>query len=1036
MFRSYYLFFRILVCLLPSVASAQWTLHPGAFSLNFPTEIAFWSNTFYLADANGLLRSSNFGQTWQSCTLGPIEQSALQITAGPDGVFAGLADGSIWVSLDNGVSWNAACPNAPTGVRYLATLDGDIFAAGENNSLSVFRAATNDWMLVNSNATSSIKRLAVQGSRIWASSASGVTYSDDHGVSWQPTSGLSDFTDIMLAGNVLWALNPNVGFKTSNNGGQTWTTGALGNASGAKRACYDQANNRFYFIRHFPVPGFWDVWSYTPGTGIKRLTAYKQNPSIISANSGVVLAVTTQNILRSTDDGNHWRSETNGFSAYSGEDLPLAAGDPILIGYVNLSLNEGATTFHPLDSAAGPYGLVNFARVGDHLFALDVWANYRNLYRSVPPYSDWPVRDTSWIFAATNGKLVGQGPDLLYIANTPNTKKIYRSSDEGLSWQPSGSCPLATVSAIVHHGLLFAVDANDQVWRSIDGMDWTAVAQLPEATNYTLKSENDQIVASHLALFPEECFMRSKDDGLNWTKINTNLLDPFGIGFTAASVLGDTLALANGPGCWISLNGGNTWIDATDNLPSGYLTNLYFYKGQLFRSGLPNYVRFIDNLSPVKATGTVFLDQNNNGVRDATEPPLPDYLVKMRRSGALRLTDTMGNFLITGTLSPDTLEVILPASYGQVSPAFATIDTLLAGQEFGVWYPPGQLDRRISLVALDPFRPGFPTRLQVHCQNVGAEESAATIRLTLPEVLQIASLDPATGVIAGDSVVWEMSSFPMFGQAVFMLTVNTPTNVALGTTLTFSAQISPINGDLQAIDNVDTSTFTVVGAYDPNDKQVNQGAIVTPNQLSDGRMFQYTIRFQNTGNYPTEVVRVVDTLQSSLDPATFRLVAASHPVQVSLHHDRVFEFRFDPIHLSPALSDPEGSQGFVQFSIQPVSELKIGDQILNDASIYFDYNLPILTNTCQVDVSATLQANGVFTAPELLIYPNPTSERFGVNLPDYGVLEVFDAQGRSVFARKVVPGFLQIEVRNWPTGVYAVVWRGEHQTSVGRLVRQ
>lgn len=1025
----------ILVWVLPIVAGAQWAPFSGDAALNFPTEIFYKDNTFYLAHAEGLLRSDNYGQTWKECTIGATPQETLGITAASNGVLAGLFDGSIWITEDDGVSWNPACPNAPTGNRYLATLDGDIYAATENSSLSIYRAATSGWESTNSNYTNNVNFIAVAGSRVFVSSVAGVAYSDDHGSTWKKAQGLAKFTDLVTVGNILYCLEPEIGFKKSTDGGLNWTAANFGNVSGAKRACYDSINDKFYFIKPVP-PGYLEVWSGTPGTSSKQLTNYKQNPTIISANSGVILAVTTSRVLRSVDGGDHWRYEANGLSPYSGSFLPENTGNHIFLGYAFISLNDGHTMFKPLSTDAGPYGLVNFARVGDNLFATDVFANYTNLYRSVPPYSDWLLRDTSWLFAAYDGKLTGQGNDLLFIAHVSSASwKIYRSSDEGLSWMESGACPPNTVSAMVHHGLLMAVDDNKQFWRSNNGTDWTMTAQLPPNANYTLKSENNQIVAAQLKAFPEQNIMRSKDDGMTWTKINTNIEDPWGIGFDCAAVWGDTLALVNVKGCWLSLNAGNSWIDAQDNLPPGAPENLYFYNGQLFVSRAPSFVRSIENLSPVKASGAVYLDQNHNGVRDAMELPLPDYVVKMRRSGSLRLTDDDGNFQIAGTLSPDTVAVILPVNYGQVSPAYAVINTSLTGQEFGVWYPPGHLDRRVSLIALDPFRPGFLTRLKVHCQNKGSDGSTAMVKMTLPGNLELVSTDPAAGIIAGDSVVWEMPNFPMFGYADFMVTVKTPATVSLGTSLVFSTQIGPVDTDLQPEDNVDTSAFVVVGAYDPNNKQVNQGMVVSPGQLAEGRAFLYTLKFQNVGSYPASAVRITDTIQPSLDPATFQLIAASHPVKVSLHNDRVFEFLFDSIRLHPALSDPEGSEGFVQFAIRPVSGLNIGDKILNSASIYFDYNAAIATNTCQVKVAETELAAGMLTAPALQILPNPSLGRFRVDLPDSGIFEVFDPLGHPFYSGNATPGWLSVDGRDWPAGVYTLVWRGERTTAVGRLVR-
>ena len=74
----------------------------------------------------------------------------------------------------------------------------------------------------------------------------------------------------------------------------------------------------------------------------------------------------------------------------------------------------------------------------------------------------------------------------------------------------------------------------------------------------------------------------------------------------------------------------------------------------------------------------------------------------------------------------------------------------------------------------------------------------------------------------------------------------------------------------------------VLGAYDPNDKRSDHDRI-SPAQLAAGEPVTYTVRFQNTGTYPADFVRITDTLDTEhLDVATFRLLASSHPCQTTL----------------------------------------------------------------------------------------------------------------------------------------------------------
>ena len=65
-----------------------------------------------------------------------------------------------------------------------------------------------------------------------------------------------------------------------------------------------------------------------------------------------------------------------------------------------------------------------------------------------------------------------------------------------------------------------------------------------------------------------------------------------------------------------------------------------------------------------------------------------------------------------------------------------------------------------------------------------------------------------------------------------------------------------------------------------------------------------------------------------------------------------------------------GSHGYVLYRIKPTSTLVLGDSILNQAAIYFDYNQPVITNVTQTVVDNT---TGVYTAKDIAfsVYPNP-----------------------------------------------------------------
>jgi uncharacterized repeat protein (TIGR01451 family) len=157
------------------------------------------------------------------------------------------------------------------------------------------------------------------------------------------------------------------------------------------------------------------------------------------------------------------------------------------------------------------------------------------------------------------------------------------------------------------------------------------------------------------------------------------------------------------------------------------------------------------------------------------------------------------------------------------------------------------------------------------------------------------------------------------------------------------ARIDPVAIDTVKQNNYDTVRQIVRGSYDPNDKAVNLDGNVSIDKK--GEALEYTIRFQNTGNDTAFNIRIIDTLSSKLNIASFELVSSTHPVQPEISKDKVLTFYFDNILLVDSVQNEPLSHGAVQFRIKPLANVQINDSISNRSSIYFDYNEPVLTNT-------------------------------------------------------------------------------------------
>jgi uncharacterized repeat protein (TIGR01451 family) len=173
----------------------------------------------------------------------------------------------------------------------------------------------------------------------------------------------------------------------------------------------------------------------------------------------------------------------------------------------------------------------------------------------------------------------------------------------------------------------------------------------------------------------------------------------------------------------------------------------------------------------------------------------------------------------------------------------------------------------------------------------------------------------------------------------------------LGDIVVNTASITQILSDYDLANNIFVSTETAQGAYDPNDKNESHNGTLTTAQASDQDWLYYLIRFQNTGTDTAFNIKVRDTLDNNLDFSSLQMIDASHDQQLSILGDKHLQWDFDDILLVDSLTNEPLSHGYIYYRIKPVAGLILGDMIENSASIYFDFNPPIVTNNHITTVS-------------------------------------------------------------------------------------
>lgn len=86
------------------------------------------------------------------------------------------------------------------------------------------------------------------------------------------------------------------------------------------------------------------------------------------------------------------------------------------------------------------------------------------------------------------------------------------------------------------------------------------------------------------------------------------------------------------------------------------------------------------------------------------------------------------------------------------------------------------------------------------------------------------------------------------------------------------------------------------------------------------------------------------------------------------------------ILLPPKSQDDPGSQGYFKFKIKPNANAILGSKIHNTAEIYFDYNLPVITNQVSHQLFKDIISVGLNPVDKFRdfveIIPNPNSGIF------------------------------------------------------------
>lgn len=453
--------------------------------------------------------------------------------------------------------------------------------------------------------------------------------------------------------------------------------------------------------------------------------------------------------------------------------------------------------------------------------------------------------------------------------------------------------------------------------------------------------------------------------------------------------------------------------------------------------------------------GYLYNDTNGNCVKDSGETAVPNAILTATNGSntyygygnstghyTIQVGDT-GNYSVTVSISgwgSCTNANVCGAQNVNVSPLGSTISNI----NFGFGAVNGYN------LALHPgwtsANPGFTKEYWIlwYQQSLPAYTGTATVVFKYDSILQYQSHTQG-GVhnAANRTITWSVNNVPYpswnWGtkpHCYFTVPANTP----IGYQLKQEFWISPTANDCDSSNNHLVSIQPVSGSMDPNEKQVQPEGDIQ----EEDSVLTYTIHFQNTGNDTTFFIILKDTLSPHLNPASVVNIASSHEYEsFTISDNGILTWFFNPIFLVDSATNEPASKGFVMFRIKKKAGLPLNTEIKNKASIYFDYNEPIVTNTVS---SKLTDPNSIYNlnndnSISVTAAPNPFTNATLVSVEGITTayhFQLFDVSGKLL---KNIPQLNEssfvLQRDNMSPGVYFYsITTASKQKVFGRLVVQ
>ncbi|HPK10441.1 MAG TPA: T9SS type A sorting domain-containing protein, partial [Saprospiraceae bacterium] len=463
----------------------------------------------------------------------------------------------------------------------------------------------------------------------------------------------------------------------------------------------------------------------------------------------------------------------------------------------------------------------------------------------------------------------------------------------------------------------------------------------------------------------------------------------------------------------------STLLNNVDRCVLGSIMKEYFKECD-FSAGFDSLLVSSDYCNTGALTFNTYNDANGNGIQDIGENPIKNIPITI--NSEKHLSNQNGKVHVEYT---DTLlyaKILIPEfftqSEGDTSYTFTKpINGFRSDHiDIGLQLKENIFEATISHVST-PLICNQQAQLPIIVSNESSESISFEIKMKIDDKLEVLDIDTESYDIDNqNNVIINLDSLAPFAETSIHIQVKNPGTDAIGEILEMSGGIfTNVFGSAILLDTLHVSR-PLLCSYDPNDKYSNISRD-EPNYIQSGTRLDYTIRFQNTGNYKASFVRLVDPLDESMDLSSIEVLSASHEYEFYVVDGQII-VDFENINLPDSTSNPEASKGYFQFRINTMESLAEGTEISNTGQIYFDQNPAIITNTTIHTIEETVGIEDVLQK-SLKVFPNPGGEYLFISEESPFHLEIVNQLGIQVFSSN---GFKEYQVKtsNWPVGIYFI----------------